>query len=75
MSKFIRYEDKYINLDFVSRVEMKKGMDSKYYIEMYLSDAAYSTLRIVIENEAKAKATFDEIGVVLGSQNFISSIS
>ena len=75
MSKFIRYEDKYINLDFVNKVQMKKDIDNIYYIEMYLSNSQSPTVQITTKEEAKAKAIFDEIGFVLEAKDLVNSIN
>ncbi len=71
MSKFFRYKDHYINLDYVVKVELRRG-DTNYIEVISANDAEHVLLQIEEKDIDKAENVFCRLRSVLEAENFIN---
>ena len=72
MSKFFKYENDYINLDHVIKVELDALSGGKIYdINIHLNDKKGSFIQLRTNDSSIAKALFDKIGSRIKAKDLI----
>ncbi len=72
MSNFLKFQNRYINLDHVIEVEMEATGEDCFDINIHLANSKNSFIQLRTKEREVANKMFEEIGKVLGTKELIN---
>lgn len=70
MSNFVRYKDQYINLDYVAKIELRRG-ETNYIEVISANNVENILLQIEVKDINKAENAFYRLRSILKAENFV----